>query len=46
MNSVLFLFFTERHADFLSLLLHIFNLLIRRKSTKTEFFLTSLEKQT
>lgn len=35
-------FFTERHADFLSLL-HTFNLLIRRKSTKTEFFLTSLE---
>lgn len=39
MNSVLFFcFFTERHADFLSLL-HTFNLLIRRKSTKTEFFL-------
>lgn len=44
MNSVLFLFFTERHADFLSLL-HTFNLLIRRRSTKTEFFLTSLENK-
>lgn len=44
MSSVLFFVFTERHADFLSLL-HTFNLLIRRKSTKTEFFLTSLENK-